>query len=99
MSAKLTARRMWANGYETDPSALYLHASKKLAKDASALCDPLIDARPVAVIPLDDVEALVEKAAAEYINSSARWISVAGRMRDALTTIGVIPKARKSSKT
>lgn len=92
MSAKkLKPRRMWANYYRSN---IVLHPSRESAiKGSEQAAHP--EAVPVAVIPLDDVEALIHAAAAEYIESSARWISVAGRMTDALVAIGVISKAWK----
>lgn len=87
---KHKARRMWV--------APELYSLPGKAANVFSAAKIYADDLSVAVIPLNDVEALIEKAAAEYIESSARWISVAGRMRDALTAIGVIPKARKASK-
>lgn len=50
---------------------------------------------PAAVIPLDDVEALVEKATRSYVDFP--WSPGArqsDRMRHALAAIGVLPRAR-----
>ena len=86
----LRARRMWANYY---PEIVCVHHTRK---SAGASGDPSYPhAVPVAVIPLDDVDALVTAA------TDARIWSV-GTSREAmiaaLTAIGVLPRQRKGGR-
>ena len=93
--SKLKARRMWANCYSSD-NALYAHPTKQAAIRRS-FGHASLNAIPVAVIPLDDTEAIVVAAAAAHYKA---WSGVGKPtngdcMRAALTAIGVLPKARK----
>ena len=82
------ARRMWANYY---PEIVCVHHTRK---SAGASGDPSYPhAVPVAVIPLDDVEALVEKAKTAFNLEGSGLFTPA--MRAALAAIGVLPKQRK----
>lgn len=59
-TSKPKARRMWANYYDPLP---ILYSDKESARFCSSGHGIQHAVVPVAVIPLDDVEALVEKAA------------------------------------
>lgn len=88
-SKKLKAHRMWANYYAQGQS-MSIHGSKKLAQNLMEF-EPTHQAVPVAVIPLDDVPALVRTAgdafAASYDGHLCKSDIVA-----MLTAIGVLPK-------
>lgn len=91
--SKLKARRMWANCYSSD-NALYAHPTKQAAIRRS-FGHASLNAIPVAVIPLDDVEALIQKAAEAYWQTPQTHTE---SVRAALTAIGVLPKQRKGRK-
>jgi hypothetical protein len=102
---KLKPRRMWANCYTND-KALYAHPSKRAAILRS-FGHASLNAVPVAVIPLDDIEALVARGAeAIAIGQGHPWggrgesVGHVFRMdaRNVLTAIGVLPKQRKGRK-
>ena len=81
---KLRARRMWANYY---PKIVCVHHTRKSAGANSI---------PVAVIPLDDVEALAHCAAEAYFSAwNAELATRKEAMRAAITAIGVLPRTRK----
>ena len=83
---KLRARRMWANKcYMTEPGA-----------DVLTVTNPSVryDVR-VAVIPLNDPEALVHCA---YEASRLPGEDGLTQMRAALIAIGVLPRAKKGRK-
>ena len=91
---KLKARRMWANYYPEVPPCL--HCTKKQAeKMASRIVAH--ETMPVAVIPLDDVEALENKVAVA-IDDKIICGSLTDITRAALVAIGVLPRARKGRK-
>ena len=84
------ARKMWANYY---PEIVCVHHTRK---SAGASGDPSYPhAIPVAVIPLDDVEALVDAAVASHSYSYCGIATRRQAMRAALTAIGVLPRQRK----
>lgn len=81
---------MWANYY--DGGFVFLGQSQGESMDDAA-SDAQHIAVPVAVIPLDDVEALVEKAKTAFNLEGSGLFTPA--MRAALTAIGVLPRQRK----
>ena len=90
---KPRARKMWANYY---PTGIVCHSLRRKARiNAPANC--LSAAVPVAVIPLDDVEALISKATDAFLLKHCGPISciLEDRMRSALIAIGVLPRQRK----
>jgi len=90
---KPRARRMWANYYR-DTSVL--HETRRMA----ALCiapGAMHKVIPVAVIPLDDPEALVLKASLA-VDDEIICGSVNAIARAALTAIGVLSKRRKGGR-
>jgi len=93
---KLKARRMWANYYPKDVGTQVLHNSARAAIEGSiGTRNPI----PVAVIPLDDVDGIIEKAFFAFGNSeSACRYDSRLAIRAALTAIGVLPRARKGRK-
>ena len=80
---------MWANYYPENPQCPMLHKSRKGAKFCLSP-GATHAAIPVAVIPLHDVDALIEKAVAGYHED--RFATFEGAMRAALTAIGVLPR-------
>lgn len=87
----IKARRMWANYYR-DTSVL--HETRRMA----ALCiapGAMHKVIPVAVIPLNDPEALVHCA---YEASRLPGEDGLTQMRAALTAIGVLPRQRKGGR-
>lgn len=92
----LRARRMWANYYPENPQRPILHKSRKDAEYCVAF-GAAHRAIPVAVIPLDDVPALVRTAgdafAASYDGHLCKSDIVA-----MLTAIGVLPRTRKGGR-
>jgi hypothetical protein len=94
MSAKVKprARRMWANYYADGTLGIY-------GKRATAeyfrgfLAGPIV---PVAVIPLDDVPALLTRFCDATHESSAK--TYRGSMQDALISLGVLPKRKGGRK-
>lgn len=96
--SKVKARRMWANRYYKE-AMLFLHPSKNRALAASGGNDQ-IGGMPVAMIPLDDMEALIATAAAAHYKA---WSGIGKPtngdcMRAALEAIGVLPNKRKGRK-
>jgi hypothetical protein len=92
-TTKLKARRMWANHYDRRTDCFpkergARHMAENTASDIAV---------PVAVIPLDDVQALVNKVAAA-IDNKIICGSLTDITRAALTAIGVLPRARKGRK-
>jgi len=94
---KLKARRMWANPLDLrDTRCAIQHISR--VRTANTCWNYSI---PVVVIPLDDVEDLIVKAANalydfEYHAKVNRIpVSNGDCIRQALTAIGVLPKQRK----
>ena len=86
-------RRMWAN-YCANGYAPVLFCLRKNAHLGGMGAQQVMV--PVAVIPLDDVEGLVEKAYQAFFNSSMpNDGTMKGGIRAALTAIGVPPKQRK----
>ena len=94
---KLRARKMWANYY---PEATICAPSKRLALLRSDPRKPN-QAVPVAVIPLDDVGAMIDRATSAHYNAVQAHpyhVQTPGAMTAALTAIGVLPRARKGCK-
>ena len=88
----LGARKMFANYYPAEDGCVCLHRTRTRANSmANDGCSHA--AVPVAVIPLDDVEALVEKAKTAFNLEGSGLFTPA--MRAALTAIGVLPRQRK----
>ena len=85
------ARRMWANYYR---DASVLHETRKMAAHCAAP-GAMHEVIPVAVIPLDDVGALVRCA---YEASRIPGFDGFAQMRAALTAIGVLPKQKGGRK-
>jgi len=96
----MKARRMWTNACEHD-DMLYLYPDKKEALFQSSPDDPHAGV-PVAVIPLDDVEALIKKASVAISMERGYGWAYAPKFgqaaSDVLTAIGVLPKRRKGHK-
>jgi len=89
---KLRARRMFANYYPAEDGCVCLHRTRTRANSmANDGCSHA--AIPVAVVPLDDVEALVEKAKTAFNLEGSGLFTPA--MIAALTAIGVLPKQKK----
>ena len=87
------ARRMWANYY---PEIVCVHHTRK---SAGASGDPSYPhAVPVAVIPLDDVEALQSTAYNAYCEAQDANRDSMECVVAALTAIGVLPKQRKGGR-
>ena len=85
---KLRARRMWANYYCNGVIGIY--GERSTAKYFRGfLAGP---PTPVAVIPLDNVEALEFEALEAFLND--KGITSQSGLRAALTVIGVLPRAR-----
>jgi len=83
-------RRMWANHYDRG-AACFLTKKAALKDDATCMFPVAFSvAVPVAVIPLDDIPALVKSARAAFFADNSGHGVVA-----ALTAIGVLPKSRK----
>lgn len=93
---KLKARRMWAN-YKTTTSHPRVFCTADDCHGDNEWTDHARVAVPVAVIPLDDVPALVRAAgdafAASYDGHLCKSDIVA-----MLTAIGVLPEQRKGRK-
>jgi hypothetical protein len=88
MKTKPKARRMWAN-YCSDGN-VRIYGSRSDAKYFRGfLAGP---PTPVAVIPLDNVEALEFEALEAFLND--KGITSQSGLRAALTVIGVLPRAR-----
>ena len=87
---KLKPRRMWANCYPD--GKVYVRRTKRLAANCRAAI-PGVRTIHVAVIPLDDVEAVVEKAILAFFGH-VRTGTNRDRMRHALVAIGVLPKRK-----
>lgn len=83
------ACRMWANPVDFGDESMHLTSHRDPSYDRGNVL-------PVAVIPLDDVEALIEKAFHAYMNGSG--MTMKESVCDALTAIGVLPKKRKGRK-
>jgi hypothetical protein len=91
---KLKAFRMWANYYTGAMNDPCVHKTRARAEVASAGCAAL-ECIPVAVIPLDDPSALLEKAMRGYVEGAGSHI---GGVAGVLAAIGVLPRARKGRK-
>lgn len=88
MKTKLKPRRLWANakGYSDDKPAAKVFSRRKFDYDDL----------PVAVVPLDDVEGLVDKGAWDMRQSiTLDDATYAEAFRVGLESIGVLPKQRK----
>ena len=82
---------MFANYYPHCPVPEIFH-SKSRAMSWAKYYSTTVTV-PVAVIPLDDVEALIENAVDAY--QKDRFATFEGAMRAALAAIGVLPRTRK----
>lgn len=97
---KLKAHKMWANYY----SRLILPDVHQTRNDALDGSGGAVTPRRVAVIPLDDVEALIARAAAAHYEAERNGrnerkpLTNGDCMRAALTAIGVLPPQRKGCK-
>jgi hypothetical protein len=94
MKTKPRARRMWANYYPHCPVPQTFDSKARAmswAKD-----HPATVTVPVAVIPLHDVDVLIEQAYAAFQDGPG--VAMKDSMRYALTAIGVLPRARKGRK-
>lgn len=92
---KPRARRMWANYYPHCPVPETYDSKSRAMSWATNY--PAKITVPVAVIPLDDPAALVEKATAAFLVEDRKpesW-TLDDCMTAALTAIGVLPKQRK----
>lgn len=84
---KLKARRMWANYYREGAPVFFTH------KNVALRCaneDAIVSHVPVAVIPLDDVDLMIDKA---FLAFGGLPYS-RGAVRAALVAIGVLPKRK-----
>lgn len=87
---------MWANYYRHQAHPI-THASKGIAKyNAESTCETI----RVAVIPLDDVEALVDLASQAITSArvSGVWMGTQSAARAALAAIGIPCKQRRARK-
>ena len=94
------ARRMWANYYPENPTRPILHDSRKSAKHC-VVFGVTHAAVPVAVIPLDDAQSLIDLATSAHYNAVQAHpyhVPTPGAMRAALTAIGVLPRTRKGGR-
>ena len=89
---KLKPRRMWANAY---PNTDILHRSRSMA--TACAWNATHEAVPVAVIPLDDVPALIQKVSLG-IDDMVLLGSLDAIARAALAAIGVLPRAKKGGR-
>ena len=78
------ARRMWV---DPEPYALPGEYANVFSREKCFPSDV-----QVAVIPLDDVPALVEKAKTAYVDGCHMHVTVGDRVTYMLTAIGVLPK-------
>jgi hypothetical protein len=83
---------MWANHYASY-TAVHETRPKALAERSRIYG---VVTGPVAVVPLDDVEALVEKAMGGFRGANSSLFSTA--MHGALAAIGLLPKPKKGRK-
>lgn len=98
MKTNLRARKMWANYYAD--GTCRIHSTKKNAWSWRCFTEDKASvpaAIPVAVIPLDDMDALISKATDAFLLEHCGPISciLEDRMRSALAAIGVLPRQRK----
>ena len=84
------ARRMWANYHVEGYVCLYSTKGRCMNSSAEHI------AIPVAVIPLDDPESLVNKAVKAFFRGGQ--LDAYSDMRAALTAIGVLPKRKGGRK-
>lgn len=90
----IKARKMWANYYAD--GIRRIHSTKESARAVRCFIggkSSVPKTIPVAVIPLDDMEALVEKAKTAFNLEGSGLFTPA--MRAALTAIGVLPRQSK----
>ena len=92
---KLRARRMFANYYPAANVCVYLHRTRTRANSMEN-DDCSHAAVPVAVIPLDAPESLVNKAVKGFFRGGQ--LDAYSDMRAALTAIGVLPRTRKGGR-
>ena len=96
MKNKPKPRVMWANYYPKFVGAPSIYCDKERAEQAAAGCTTPVR---VAVIPLDDVEGMVIKAAGAYWarEKTGAIVTRGDAMRMALSAIGISCK-RKARK-
>ena len=93
---KLRARRMWTN-YSSFKTGFYVSLHRTRARAlVGAMGWDAMKPIPVAVIPLDDIDGMIIKAAGAYWRGE-QGMTRGDAMRDALSAIG-IPCKRKASK-
>ena len=84
---------MWVNYYSQN----FLPALHQSKKSAIQCCGPSVEHRaiPVAVIPVDDVRSLIDRATSAHYNAVQAHpyhVPTPGAMIAALTAIGVLPR-------
>jgi hypothetical protein len=96
---KVKARRMYKNTSVFSMNGMFLYDSIKAMKEVNSYRDDpfLITPLPVAVIPLDDVTALITKAGDAFAKSYDGHLCQSDIVA-MLTAIGVLPKQRKGRK-
>ena len=87
---------MWANYYPDAGGFVCLHSTRTCAKD-NAEEDCLNAAIPVAVIPLDNPEALVSRAS-YVVDNMICTANIGDICRAVLLSSGVLPKPRKGGR-
>lgn len=92
MKIKIKPRRMFANYYPDGRLGIY--RTKRSATYFRGLFGG--EPTPVAVIPLDDVPALLTRFCDATHESSAK--TYRGSMQDALISLGVLPKRKGGRK-
>jgi hypothetical protein len=86
-------RVMWANYYPKFVGAPSIYPDRERAEQAAAGCTKPVR---VAVIPLDDVEAIVKRAVAAYFTD--KGFTYGDGIRAALTAAGIPCTKRKARK-
>jgi hypothetical protein len=93
---KPKARRMWAHPFDAKCPPVWWQLSRVRLESSN-----LNYTVPVAVIPLDDVQTMIDRATGAHYNAVQAHpchVPTPGAMRAALTAIGVLPRARKGRK-
>ena len=91
-----SARRMWANYYPENPQCPMLHKSRKGAKFCLSP-GATHAAIPVAVIPLDNPEALISRAS-YVVDDMICTATIGDIVRAVLVSSGVLPKSKGGAK-
>lgn len=94
MKTKPKARVMWANYYPVGCASAVVHATKARAEEGAAGC---VEPVRVAVIPLCDVDGIVDEAANAYAEYSG-LPAYESPIRAALTAAGIPCLNRKARK-